>query len=141
MFQAIKDFDETRPLLPWLKRITINTLINHGKKNKKCESSLEGNWKQIEYSSKGPAPEEYLPAKDDPEEIAIINDFHQVTDKLIAELPERYRLALTLRYYEEMSYDQISVILKQPLGTVKNSVYRARSQLRKKMLACGLLEV
>jgi len=141
IFKAIKYFDETRPLLPWLKRITINTLINHAKSNKRCESSLDGDWKQGECNSKGPAPAEYLFSKDDPEGIVVLNDIHRVIDGLIAELPDRYRLALTLRYYEEMSYEQIAAMLKQPLGTVKNSVYRARSRLREKMLACGLLEV
>ncbi len=118
-FKAIKDFDETRPLLPWLKRITINTLINHTKSNKRFESSLEGDWKQEQCSSKGPAPAEYLSSKDDPEGIVVLNDIHRVIDELIAELPDRYRLALALRYYEEMSYEQIAAILKQPLGTVK----------------------
>ncbi len=141
LFRAIKSFDEARPLLPWLKKITINTLINHGKTNKGCEYSLEGKWEQLESKGGWLSPEQYLAAKDNPEGILVLKDTHQVIDKLIAELPERYRLPLILRYYEEMSYEQIAAALKQPLGTVKNSVYRARSQLRNKMLACGLLEV
>lgn len=141
IFKAIKYFDETRPLLPWLKRITINTLINHVKRNKQNEFSLEGNWELGINDYKGPTPEEYLFAKDDPEGNVVLNDTQQIIDELIAGLPEKYRLTLALRYYEEMSYEQIAVALNQPLGTVKNSVYRARSQLKEKMLACGLLEV
>ena len=141
IFRAIKNFDEKRPFLPWLKKITINTLINYGKTNRRSEYSLEGKWEQFEFQDGRLSPEQYLAARDNPEGAVVLKDTHQVIDKLIAELPERYRLPLILRYYEEMTYEQIAVALKQPLGTVKSSVYRARSQLRNEMLACGLLEV
>ena len=141
IFRAIKSFDERRPFLPWLKKITINTLINYGKTNRRSEYSLEGKWEQFESKEVRLSPEQYLAARDNPEGAVILKDTHQVIDKLIAELPQRYRLPLILRYYEEMTYEQIAVALKQPLGTVKSSVYRARSQLRNEMLACGLLEV
>jgi len=35
IYKSIKDFDENRPLLPWLKRITINTCINYQRDYKK----------------------------------------------------------------------------------------------------------
>lgn len=141
VFRSIKDFDETRPILPWLKKITVNTLINHGKKNRGCETSLEGKWEQMGCRSGGIAPEDYLVAKNVTEEDVIYNDTREAVEKMMEELPEHYRLALFLRYHDEMSYEQIAGVLEQPLGTVKNSIFRARSQLREKMLACGLLEV
>lgn len=141
VFRGLKNFDETRPLLPWLKRIAINTLISSSKKNSRNEASLEGEWEQKEKNSAGSAPQEYLAAENDTEGRVVFDDTRQAVDKLIVELPEQYRLALSLRYHEEMSYEQIAGALDQPLGTVKNSVFRARNLLRKKMLACGLLEV
>ncbi len=138
ILNGLKSFDEKRPLLPWLKRVTINTLINHNNKKKLPQTSLDGQWVQ---GHPGSVPEEFIAAGDSTEDEAIFRETHAVINSLIRELPEQYRLALTLRYREEMSYEQIATALGQPLGTVKNSVFRARSQLRGKMLACNLLEV
>ena len=87
------------------------------------------------------SPEEYLAGNDDTEEMVVLSDMRDAIDKLIRELPEPYRMALTLRYHEDMSYEEIASSLRQPLGTVKNSIFRARNLLRKKMLAHNLLEV
>ncbi len=127
VFRGLNSFDETRPLRPWLKRITINTLINQSRKNRIDETLLE--------------PDSYLADKTDIEEEVICRDTSNVINKLIAGLPESYRLALTLRYHEEMSYDEIASALDQPVGTIKSNVYRARNTLRQKMQNCELLEV
>ncbi len=127
IFRGIHTFDENRPLLPWLKKITINTLINQGRKNRVEQTFLD--------------PDSYLADKTNIEEEVICRDTGKVINKLIAELPESYRLALTLRHLEEMSYDQIASAIDQPVGTVKSNVYRARNMLREKMQNCELLEV
>ncbi len=137
IFRGLNTFDETRPLQPWLKTIAINTMINHSKKTGLPETSLDGNWSEENTIT----PESYLTATANTEEQVIYNDTRKIIEKMIAELPETFRLALTLRYHEDMSYDEIASALQQPLGTVKSNVYRARKILRNKMQACELLEV
>jgi predicted RNA polymerase sigma factor len=44
-------------------------------------------------------------------------------------LPEKYRLVLTLRYLQHLSYDEISTALGVPMGTVKTHIHRARRML------------
>lgn len=44
-------------------------------------------------------------------------------------LPEKYRLVLTLRYLQHLSYDEIAAALDLPLGTVKTHIHRARRLL------------
>ncbi len=127
VFRGIKNFDESRPILPWLKKITINTLINHSRKNRLDETALHQDL--------------YLADKTDIEEQVVGIDTRNIINELIAELPETYRLALTLRYLENLSYDEIASTLEQPLGTVKSNIYRARNMLRQRMQACELLEV
>ena len=141
IIRGLKTFDETRPLLPWLKRVTVNTLINQSKKKRVTETSLEGNWSTDSGSVDNTNPDSYLTDETNLEEQVICSDTSKIIDQLIAELPEIYRISLTLRYYENMSYDEIAALVEQPLGTVKNSVYRARKILRQKMQACELLEV
>jgi len=48
----------------------------------------------------------------------------------IERLPESYRLLVTLRFQQELSYDEIANITSLPLGTVKTGLFRARARLR-----------
>ncbi|HWZ36192.1 MAG TPA: sigma-70 family RNA polymerase sigma factor, partial [Mucilaginibacter sp.] len=45
---------------------------------------------------------------------------------LIESLPPRYRNLITLRYFDELSYEEIAQQLDLPLGTVKAQLFRAR---------------
>lgn len=142
IFRGLNSFDEEKPLLPWLKKIAVNTMINNSKKKRLSESSLNDYRDYNDHSANNRyAMEDYLAASDSTEESVVFDDTRELIDSLIGDLPDQYRLALTLRYHEEMSYEAIARVLGQPLGTVKNSVFRARNLLRKEMLACELLEV
>jgi RNA polymerase sigma-70 factor (sigma-E family) len=63
----------------------------------------------------------------------------QVTDReidvwsAVQELPERQRACVVLRYLEDLTEQQISEVLECPLGTVKSTLARARSQLEKSL--------
>lgn len=52
---------------------------------------------------------------------------HQAIDHL----DEHYRLLVSLRYQNELSYQEIATMLNLPLGTVKTGLFRAREQLRR----------
>ena len=52
---------------------------------------------------------------------------HQAIDRL----DENYRLLVTLRYQNEISYEEIATLLNLPLGTVKTGLFRAKEQLRR----------
>jgi len=56
-----------------------------------------------------------------------------VRDEL-ASLPPKYRLALTLRHLQDLSYEEISQVLEVSLGTVKSRILRGRESLRKHLL-------
>jgi len=51
--------------------------------------------------------------------------------ELIAALPQLYREAIRLYYFEEFNYQEIADLLEQPLGTVKSNVHRGLRLLRK----------
>jgi RNA polymerase sigma-70 factor (ECF subfamily) len=51
--------------------------------------------------------------------------------KAIDELDENYRLLISLRYQNELSYEEIASLLNLPLGTVKTGLFRAKEQLRR----------
>ena len=49
-------------------------------------------------------------------------------------LPGYYRMLISLRYQDELSYNEIASITDLPLGTVKTGLFRAKERLRKTML-------
>ncbi len=138
IFRNIHGFDETRPFLPWLKKIAINTCLNYKRDNKKLpQLSLD-----LETGEDGSSTLlDCIAAADDTEETAVFHETQEIIIKSLQELPDNYRLPLTLRYLEKMSYEEIAAALKQPLGTVKNSVFRARNILKKSLQSHGILEV
>lgn len=53
--------------------------------------------------------------------------------KAIDELDIHYKLLITLRYQNELSYEEIASTLNLPLGTVKTGIFRAKEQLRRSL--------
>ena len=51
-------------------------------------------------------------------------------DRLFQKLPENHKLVLTLYYYQEQTYAEISTITGMPIGTVKATIHRAKAGLR-----------
>lgn len=49
--------------------------------------------------------------------------------RALAALPEKYRIALMLRYFEHKEYDEISDILQIPVGSVGTLIHRGKKQL------------
>jgi len=48
-------------------------------------------------------------------------------------MPEKYRLVLTLRYLQDLSYAKIATALEVPMGTVKTHLHRARWLLTERL--------
>ena len=65
----------------------------------------------------------------DPEEQSIKKQQTEELKGLINGLPPRYRNLITLRYFDELSYEEIAQQLDLPLGTVKAQLFRAKGLL------------
>jgi RNA polymerase sigma-70 factor (ECF subfamily) len=57
----------------------------------------------------------------------------EAISKAIAGLPEMQRMALVLRRYEEMPYEEIAEVLGTSLSAVKSLIFRAREELKKEL--------
>ena len=65
---------------------------------------------------------------------AMLDAEHQdAIERAIQELPASQRMALVLRRYQDVSYEEIAVILKLSVPAVKSLLFRARSDLREKL--------
>lgn len=69
------------------------------------------------------------------EEIVLGDELRQILHNAMDELPEGFRLLLTLRHLQALSYAEIAEVTGLPLGTVKTGIHRARQQLRQRLEA------
>lgn len=65
-----------------------------------------------------------------PEDVWLAKEQAIHVQEILEELPERYRQALYLRYQQDLSYDEISMILNIPVSSVKTHLHRGKEKLR-----------
>ena len=51
--------------------------------------------------------------------------------KIVSQLNPKYRELVRLRYFKELSYEEIAKLTETPIGTIKAQLYRSREQLFK----------
>jgi RNA polymerase sigma-70 factor (ECF subfamily) len=64
-----------------------------------------------------------------PEAQLLLNEQQKMVQSLLQELPEDYRQAVVLRYWHEMSYEEIAEMLDTTISAIKSRLFRARRQL------------
>ena len=64
-----------------------------------------------------------------PQEETIKQQKVEIIQMIVTQLPLKYQVLVKLRYFQELSYDEISKELDAPLGTVKAQLHRARELL------------
>jgi len=126
-FENLDKYNHEYAFSTWLYRIATNHTIDSLRKRKMVTHSIDAPIQSSEgdltreLPSSAPSPHDQLQKK---ERAAHIQ-------KTIESLPEKYREVLRLRHFEEMSYQEISEQLQQPIGTVKAQLFRARESLMK----------
>jgi len=109
----------------WIFTIAKNNALTELRKNKRkrTESLWTEDGNPLDINSK----EQSLDQKTHNE--FAINKLNRFLD----EIPENFRMAVVLRDFQELSYDEISKILEIPIGTIKSRINRGRIQLAEKM--------
>lgn len=111
----------------WLLKITRNLVFNEMRRAKRHPHLPV----QIE-----PEAEE-MPLRDEatatPDATLLQNELQGAIENAITLLPETQRMALVLRRYEELSYDEIAGVLELSVPAVKSLLFRARTELRERL--------
>ena len=110
----------------WLFKIATNNCIDFLRKKKKNVMSIDNR------VSNNDGEEYMFEIKSDgmtPEQIAMNEQKIQLMRQYVKKLKPRYEILVEMRYFKEMSYEEISIELNLPLGTVKAQLFRAREFL------------
>ena len=126
-YQSLGRFNPSYKFSTWLYQITLNIIRDRFKKKELNYVSLDTPIKTDD-SEFYPQP---LDSTNDPERIVARQEDARAVQQAINSLSLKYREVIVLRHLQDLSYIEISNILKLPQGTVKVRLYRAREQLRK----------
>lgn len=114
--RAVNSLDPDRPLWPWLRRVTTNLSLTLLKK-RTPHLSLDA-----------------LPESAQPQDCSAEPAWTQLEiQEALGELPPLWRIVLTLRHQEELSYEEIARSTDLPVGTVKTYIFRGRRLLRERL--------
>src|SRR5437899_4425492 len=111
----------------WLLKITRNLVFNELRRTKRHA--------HVPLQSEPGA--EDAPLKDEmnlaPDASLLELELQRTIEDAILQLPETQRMALVLRRYEQLSYEQIAEVLDLSVPAVKSVLFRARSELRSRL--------
>jgi RNA polymerase sigma factor (sigma-70 family) len=124
-FKNLSQYSPDYAFSTWLFKIASNNCIDHIRKKKKNVLSYDAN-EEIDDSG---TVMELTDGLSDPEESLIRSQKVKLMRELVETLKPRYRVLIELRYFEELSYEEICETLDLPLGTVKAQLFRAREFL------------
>jgi RNA polymerase sigma-70 factor, ECF subfamily len=126
IWQGINEFRGECEFTTWLHQVVVNLARN---KHRWWKRRARDRTVPLD----DPASGQFAGTMDSPDEAVSKEEFVQALSAKTAELPQQFRAVLTLRNVENLSYEEIAVVLGCSVGTVKSRIARAREQLRKAM--------
>ena len=136
LFRKIDAFEGRSALGTWIYRITVNTaLIKRRGKRAALEVLLEDHLPTFKEDGHREGDRAMLLAdwSDTPEEELLTNETRDAVRRMIAALPDHYRIVLLLRDMEELSNEETAEILEDSVASVKSRLHRARMALREQV--------
>ncbi|MEN7548542.1 sigma-70 family RNA polymerase sigma factor [Rapidithrix thailandica] len=125
-FKNLHKFKRDYTFSTWLFRVATNNCIDFIRKKKLDTYSINSEFENDEGDNIS------IDIKDknlNPQEVAIKLQKVEIVRKVVDLLPPKYRRLVKLRYFQELSYDEIAKEIEAPLGTVKAQLHRARELL------------
>lgn len=125
VWRKIKSFKGEAKFSTWLYRIVVNQCLDYRRKSKRKTAVV--------------SLDEKLEEGKIPESLTVGIDFEQkkresIVRQAINELPDKQRIAMILAKYEAKSYQEIADIMNISLSNVASIIYRAKENLKVKLL-------
>lgn len=124
-YRALPGFRGDSAFYTWLYRIAINTAKNHLVARGRRPPDVDVDVVDAQYFDS----DSHLRDIDTPENNLYRDQLEQVINRVLDKLPEDLRVALTLREFEGMSYEEIANVMGCPVGTVRSRIFRAREAI------------
>ena len=108
-WRTIKSLKSSQAFAAWMKRLAVNTWLQHLRKNDPLNNTVENDDQRAAHEHTGAGID---------------------LDRALASLPRPVRLCIVLAYNEGMSHSEIADVTDMPLGTVKSHITRGTKKLQ-----------
>ena len=127
VWKSAKRYVPRAKFTTWLLKITRNLVFNE----------LRRRSRHAQLPLQGESEDEERPLRDErattPDAALLEQELQDAIEAAIAQLPETQRMAVVLRRYDELSYEEIAEVLDQSVPAVKSLLFRARTELRSRL--------
>ena len=123
-YEKLNSYDDHHKFFSWLYKIAVNTSLNLLEQKKRGD--LLGNEDVAEEHSL----DETIEAAERVEKL----------EDAILQLPVEYRIVIVLKHFQDLSYEEMGMVLELPESTVKSRLFTARQMLKDLLTKSGLLE-
>jgi RNA polymerase sigma-70 factor (ECF subfamily) len=132
-YSALGQFKGEAGFYTWLRRITVNTFLNHRRTSSRSQSQ-----RPVTFESDKDAEPDYLEDLLDHSPQRVEENYHRrlLVEKVfqaLGELTSQQRLIFLLKHWEGMTYEEIANIFNCSTGTIKKSLFRAVMKLREQL--------
>lgn len=131
-FHKLPSYAPNYAFSTWLFRIAINNCIDYIRKKRLKTYSMDDT---IKSGDGGEFTQTLSNFEPDPEHMMMHEQKIAHVRRLVEKLSVKYRAMIELRYYEELSYEEIAQEMNLPLGTVKAQLVRAKEILYQQLLS------
>lgn len=119
--KAVQSYDSSYAFPRWLLSVASNHCVDLLRKRRTEQRVFEpAEDTAVEYPAVEPSPLQEL----------LTAESRDAVRAAVATMPERYRVPLALRYYNELSYDEIGAALGETRNNVATLIFRAKKELR-----------
>ncbi|MFQ6082420.1 MAG: RNA polymerase sigma factor [Candidatus Aminicenantia bacterium] len=128
VYNSLPSFKTSYKFSTWIFKIAVNHLNDILRKRKREEKYLFTEFSNRKNRAELRSPENVFFRKSEERELK----------KALKSIPIKYQTALMLKYYYELSYQQISEIMDIPTNTVGSLIFRGKNELREKLKEMGV---
>lgn len=130
-YTKLDSYDPTRKFSTWILSITSNYCIDLLRKRRALLLSID--------HPLPPHPALMSDRADGPEAQTVDNEREEMVQSLLEELQEDYRQAVVLRYWYDLSYEEIAEVMDTTVSAIKSRLFRARRQLAEVGMERGIV--
>ena len=121
IWKSAPRYKPTAKFTTWLFRITRNLVFNELRRKRHFADQAEE------------IPEPTERADKEPDRVLMGEELQLAIQDAINRLPDSQRMAIILRRYEEMAYEEIAKVMGTTVPAVKSILFRARAELRERL--------
>jgi RNA polymerase sigma-70 factor, ECF subfamily len=127
LYRGLENFRGEAKLTTWLYRITLNVAQDEWKRRKKEQGTTsfddpDAGW-----------PERIRAGDGDAEQILSSRQAMAAVNEALGELSDNERAVIVMFHQEECTYEQIAMVLKLPINTVRTHLHRGRQKLKQRL--------